>query len=567
MDQQKRFILAMVISGLMVLGWQYYFAPQQPPPGQNASQRQAAQTDGQTKGDSGDASGEQTTGTDGSDTAAANTQPDAGAAPEPAPTPKKVDVETREISTDTFTVGLTNDGARVVSVTLQEPAQYKEAGNLLGGFERDSARFPFGVEFDNGAIQLPDDLVYEIAESSEDRVVFRYVDPRGNFQVDKIFATHDDHPYSLEFDVVVTNLSKTATLSDQLKLRITGYKDPNIEEGFFEQFDRNELETICRLQDDTEREILSGFDEGEEFSYNGTIEWGAVNTRYFLWGVIPDKHPINCDMKKDKGYLTTTLTWDDFSLSPGSSFTYDQILYAGPKDLDILDSIGHHLTESVDYGILTILAKPLRAVLNFLHKYVGNWGLAIILLTILIKILTWPFTEKSYSNAERMKEIQPQLDELREKYENDQTRLAEETMKLFKENSFNPLGGCFPMLLQMPILYALYVMIINSVELYQADFILWYTDLSSRDPYYVLPILMGIAMFAQQRFMTPTSSDPKQQQTQVMMKIMPVIFTSFMLFLPSGLVLYYSLNLILGVFQQFLIKRKFARRREEAQAA
>ena len=189
------------------------------------------------------------------------------------------------------------------------------------------------------------------------------------------------------------------------------------------------------------------------------------------------------------------------------------------------------------------------------------------MLTLLIKIVTWPFTEKSYANAERMKEIQPKLDELRTKHENDQQRLAEETMKLFQENSFNPLGGCFPMLLQMPILYGLYVMIINSVELYHAEFFLWYTDLSARDPYFVLPIFMGALMFAQQQFMTPQSTNPQQAQTQAMMKFMPIMFTAFMLFLPSGLVLYYSLNLVLGILQQYLIRRKFARRREKAAAA
>jgi YidC/Oxa1 family membrane protein insertase len=184
------------------------------------------------------------------------------------------------------------------------------------------------------------------------------------------------------------------------------------------------------------------------------------------------------------------------------------------------------------------------------------------LLTLLIKILTWPITDKAYSSAERMKKIQPKLQELKEKYANDQQRMTEETMKVFKENNVSPLG-CLPMLIQIPILYALFVMIYNSVELYRANFALWYTDLSAPDPYFVLPILMGAVMVVQQRMTTIETPNP---QMAMMMKIMPIMFTAFMLFLPAGLVLYYFVNLILGLAQQFWIKRKF-RLAEEAQGA
>src|SRR5690606_25391198 len=148
-------------------------------------------------------------------------------------------------------------------------------------------------------------------------------------------------------------------------------------------------------------------------------------------------------------------------------------LYMGPKDFDSLDAVGQRLEESIDYGLLTILARPLRWMLALFHGWVGNWGIAIILLTLLIKLLTWPITDKAYVNAERMKLIQPRLQEIKKQYENDQQRMTEETMKVFRENKVSPLG-CLPMLIQMPILYALFVMIYNSVELYQAEFALWY---------------------------------------------------------------------------------------------
>lgn len=553
-QQQKRFLLAMVISAVIIMVWQQFFMPPVPPPEEAGEQtEQVAAEDG---------AAEKKAQQDGAaEDAGAGAGEDVPAA---RPTPKEVEVAAHTIETERFRLTLSNDGGRVTGIELLDPAQYQKAGDLLGAFPDDSDHFPFNVTFDNGAIKLPAGVVFEVAEAKKDRVVYRYVDPNGSYQVDKIFAVDPEVPYTLEFDVAIKNLSDKASLADQMVLDITGFKDPEAESSFLD-FRPDEVEAICRLDGDTERGLFSAVEEPETFK--GEVHWGAINTRYFFWGVLPKENAESCEWRKgEDGYLTTTLTWDDFSVAPGATHVYDQKLYIGPKDLDILKEVGEDLNESVDYGILSVLAQPMRWLLNTFHAYVGNWGLAIILLTLLIKLGTWPFTEKSYANTEKMKEIQPKLDEIRAKYENDQQRLAEETMKLFQENGFNPLGGCFPMLLQMPILYALYVMIINSVELYQAEFVLWYTDLSSRDPYFVLPILMGVMMVIQQRWMM-TSTSEQNQQAQVMMKVMPIMFTAFMLFLPSGLVLYYSLNLVLGVLQQWLIRRKFARRREAAAAA
>lgn len=557
MDQQKRFVLAMAISGVLVLVWQYFFAP--PPvtnvPGENDPA--VVKQEGDKKGDGqADAKGDKK-GDQNKPAADTNTPP------KPAPEAKKVAVSTQEIVTDKFKLGLSNaHGGRITSIDLLDPEQYQKAGDLLAEFPKDSAHRPFGIKFDKGSLNVPADANFEVVKSSKTEVVYRYVDPNGRFSLNKTFKVNEKHPYLLDFNVDIVNHS-SESITDKMVLEITGYQDPDKEKSFLD-FRPDESEAICRLEDDTERELYSAMEEAQTF--NGKLVWGGINTRYFMWSVIPEKAAKSCVFEKDKGLLTTRLTWDDFSIAPGTTYSYKQQLFAGVKDLDVLSEIRPDLAESVDYGILTILAKPMRWLLNFFYGFLGNWGLAIILLTLLIKIVTWPFTEKSYANAERMKEIQPKLDELRTKYENDQQRLAEETMKLFQENSFNPLGGCFPMLLQMPILYGLYVMIINSVELYHAEFFLWYTDLSARDPYFVLPIMMGALMFAQQQFMTPKSTNPQQAQTQAMMKFMPIMFTAFMLFLPSGLVLYYSLNLVLGILQQYLIRRKFARRREAAAA-
>jgi len=559
MDQQKRFVLAMAISGVLVLIWQYFFAPPPVtnPPGENNA-AVVKQEGGEKKGDTTKGGGDTTAGGD-------SAKKGADEKPLPKVEAKKVEVSKQEIITPKFKLGLTNaNGGRITSIELLDPEQYQKAGDLLAEFPEDSKDYPFGVKFDKNSLNVPADATFEVVTSSKTEVVYRYVDPNGRFQLNKSFKVNEKHPFLLDFNIDIINRSSTDSITDKMVLEITGYQDPEKEKSFLD-FRPDEIEAICRLEGDTERELYSAMEEIQTF--DGVLKWGGINTRYFMWSVVPEKAAERCVMEKSKGLLTTRLTWDDFSIAPGATHTYKQQLFAGVKDLDVLSAVGSDLSESVDYGILTILAKPMRWMLNLFHSWVGNWGLAIILLTLLIKLATWPFTEKSYANAERMKEIQPKLDELRSKYENDQQRLAEETMKLFKENSFNPLGGCFPMILQMPILYGLYVMIINSVELYHAEFFLWYTDLSARDPYFVLPIMMGALMFAQQQFMTPTSTNPQQAQTQAMMKFMPIMFTAFMLFLPSGLVLYYSLNLVLGILQQYLIRRKFARRREKAAAA
>lgn len=554
MDHNKRFLLAMVLCGLIVLAWQYFF----PPPAPDAALDPT--TVAEQTSDNGDG-----TKTDDTSKPAATTD----APPVARPPQKVIEPALSTIETEKFKVSFSNQGAVLRSIDLIEPEQYQAAGDLLAAFPADkSFMYPFSISFGKGALQLPGEPVYEVKSASKDQIVYRHVDPSGKFVIERSYSVNAKHPYALDMKIAITNNNANASIIDNLKMTITGYQDPNQEKSFLEMRS-DELESICHSSDDTERHLYSSLDPGETQTLDNNLMWGAINSRYFFWGIVPEKLATKCRMEKTAaGYMKTELTWDDFSVPPSSTYTFQGMIYAGPKDLDVLNEIGSDLNESVDYGIFTVLAKPMRYLLNLFYTWVHNWGLAIILLTFLIKILTWPFTEKSYANAERMKEIQPKLDEIRSKYENDQQRIAEETMKLFKENKFNPLGGCFPMLLQMPILYGLYVMIMNSVELYQADFILWYTDLSARDPYFVLPILMGIMMFVQQHFMTPQSSgNGPNQQAQAMMKFMPIMFTAFMLFLPSGLVLYYSLNLVLGVLQQWMIRRKFARRREAQQGA
>lgn len=563
MSQQKRFLLALVLSGAVLFVWERNFAPK-PPAGtsQTAAQTTAggATTAGATTA-GGTASGVTTGVTTGATTGAPG--PDVKPS---VPTPaRQIAARQDTLSTENFSVTLTNVGARVRGFKLSKPEQYTKAGDLLGDFPKKDVNLPFTLTFAKNNIVLPADTTFEVVDSATKKdaagrvssLTYRYVDPEGRFQIDRTYAADPKLPYTLEMSVGVTNLGK-APLSDAPVLDVFGYHDPEKEKDkSFLDFRQDELEAVCRSEKDTDRNLFKSLEKESQTYKESPLKWGAVGTRYFLWALLPTKAAESCEMKQvDKNYLRMRLSMPSFDVKAGQTYTFASTLYMGPKDMDVFGLIGRDLAESVDYGILSILARPMRWTLNKIHEGVGNWGLAIILLTFLIKLLTWKAMEKSYSNGERMKKLQLKLDAIRAKYENDQQRLTEETMKLFQEHKFNPAGGCLPLLIQMPILYGLYVMIMNSVELYQANFAFWYTDLSAPDPYFVLPIAMGVIMVLQNKFMNTATGNP---QAELMMKIMPVTFTVFMLFLPSGLVLYYFVNLLLGLVQQYMIKRKFAK--------
>lgn len=229
-----------------------------------------------------------------------------------------------------------------------------------------------------------------------------------------------------------------------------------------------------------------------------------------------------------------------------------QIFYSGPKSIDILKKIDPAMASLIDLGFLAVIAKPLLYTMKWFHSVVGNWGLAIILLTILVRFLVLPFALTSARSMKAMQKIQPQLTALRERYKEDPMRLNQEMMAIMRENKANPIGGCLPMLLQIPIFFALYRVISSSVELYQSPFVGWIHDLSLHDPFYVLPVLMGITMFLQQKMTPMAGMDPAQAK---IMQFLPLIFCLFMLQLPAGLTLYMVVSAVFGIIQQWFIMR------------
>ncbi len=228
--------------------------------------------------------------------------------------------------------------------------------------------------------------------------------------------------------------------------------------------------------------------------------------------------------------------------------------YIGPKEHKVLKAIDPILTNAIEYGWFTFAAKPLFALLSWLHSIFGNWGWAIIALTAIIRLVLYPLTYKGMVSMQKMKELAPKLKELKEKYKKDPQRMNAATMEMYKKHGANPLGGCLPMLLQIPVFFALYRTLLNAVELQGAPWILWIDDLSRMDPYYVLPILMGASMFLQQR-MTPNNfTDPMQEKV---FKYLPVIFTFFFVTFPSGLVLYWFVNNLFSIAQQYIVNQQF----------
>ncbi len=285
--------------------------------------------------------------------------------------------------------------------------------------------------------------------------------------------------------------------------------------------------------------------------------WVAMLQHYFVGAWLPQREgPYQFYSRVNKtsggpryniGYKTLTPT----VLNPGTSGTLGTKLYIGPKEQNRLKQQGEGFVLSVDYGWLTPLSAPLFWVLERIHALVNNWGWAIIILTILIKLVFYPLSAASYKSMAKMKKLQPRLQTLKERYGDDKQKLQQAMMELYKKDKINPLGGCLPILIQIPVFIALYWVLLESVELRQAEWAFWIQDLSVKDPYFVLPILMGASMVGQQ-LLNPSPLDPMQKK---IMMALPVVFTVLFLYFPAGLVLYWLVNNVLSIAQQWYINR------------
>ncbi len=284
--------------------------------------------------------------------------------------------------------------------------------------------------------------------------------------------------------------------------------------------------------------------------------WAAMIQHYFVSAWIPPQDQVNTYYTKyikDKKLSIIGIKSPEKTINPGASDSFKSQFYVGPAIQSELEKIAKGLDLTVDYGIFAFVSKPIFAVMKFIHKYVGNWGWTIILLTLLIKILFFYPSAMGYRSTAKMKKLAPKLKAINEKYKNDPQAKQKETFAFYKREKFNPMGGCLPMLIQMPVFMGLYWVLLESVELRQAPWILWYKDLSIMDPYFVLPILYGISFWFQQKLNPPMMQDPMQQK---IFTYLPLVFTVMFLFFPAGLVLYWLVNNLLGMFQQWYITKK-----------
>ncbi|WP_397450702.1 membrane protein insertase YidC [Pseudomonas sp. NA-150] len=282
--------------------------------------------------------------------------------------------------------------------------------------------------------------------------------------------------------------------------------------------------------------------------------WVAWLQHYFVTAWIPNKSDSNVmtTRKDSQGNYIIGFTGPALNIAAGAKAEASATLYAGPKSQAVLKELSPGLELTVDYGILWFIAQPIFWLLQHIHMLVGNWGFSIIFLTMLIKGLFFPLSAASYKSMARMRAVAPKLAALKEQHGDDRQKMSQSMMELYKKEKINPLGGCLPIVVQMPVFLSLYWVLLESVEMRQAPFILWITDLSIKDPFFILPIIMGATMFIQQR-LNPTPPDPMQAKV---MKLMPIIFTFFFLWFPAGLVLYWVVNNCLSISQQWYITRK-----------
>jgi len=301
------------------------------------------------------------------------------------------------------------------------------------------------------------------------------------------------------------------------------------------------------------------FSEMEDSAISQTVKsgWVAMLQHYFITAFVPPKGvDITQFSAVNNGLYSIGLALPTVTVAPGASETTGATLYAGPAISSELNAIAPYLGKTVDYGWLWFISDLIFAVMKWIHAFVGNWGVAIILVTCLIKLIFYPLSAKSYLSMAKMRALQPKIKALREKVGSDRQKLGMATMELYRKEKVSPLGGCLPIMIQIPVFIALYWVLMESVELRQAPFFGWIHDLSVHDPLYILPVLMGLSMFVQQR-LNPAPPDPMQAK---IMMFLPVVFTVMFLSFPAGLVLYWLVNNCLSILQQWWVMSRYQKR-------
>lgn len=411
---------------------------------------------------------------------------------------------------------------------------------------------PLGISFLKSNFNFPVEPRYKLVEQGENFLRYQW-STSGVILEKKYTIANDD--YGVDLDISIKNTGKDP-LNEQISLGWTAAIQKNKESGLlsFLKKPADVRMPLYYMNGKVTRDANPSAINQTEVKI-GKIYWAGVEDRYFMSVIIPKIASEEYGLKlakfgsnEDEGFYSG-IVLPVASIASQGKQDYAFSIFAGPKDMQVLKKAGMNLDKAIDYGWFTIIAFPILYVLKFLYGIVHNYGIAIILLTILIKILLNPISKKSMKSMKAMQQLQPRLQALKEKYKNDKERLNLETMQLFKTHKVNPMSGCLPMLLQLPVYIALYRVLWNSIELYQAPFFWFYRDLSQPDPYFIFPLLLGVAMFFQQKLTPSATADPMQKK---MMMMMPVMFTVFLAFLPVGLVVYILVNTVMSVVQQWM---------------
>lgn len=547
MDNYRAF-LAILISFVILLGYQYFFvgfgtstAPPQPAP---------------------------TTATTPASTAPPPAAPVAAAVPAtPAPPAPAYDRQPKEITieTDLYTAIVSEDGGAIRSFLLKEHKETHAKDSKGMQLVKTDAANGAPLQFSWGSL-VGTQVLYESdsdnvkLSATENKKELRLVARTATgVEIERVMSFTNDS-YLIDLQVTVRNTGE-AVLQGMPQMHLVGKHFLGVDspaEGFL--FAGPATYVNGQLYEVKADEFKDG-----PKTLQGNIDWAGYASNYFLCGLIPlEGSGVSFTMQGNNDLTRMQLVGNLDSLAPGAAKDYKYQVFFGPKKLTMLKELGHNLDKSLDFGWFDIIAKPTLWLLNWFYSFCHNYGIAIILVTILFKAIFWPISQKGMKSMKNMQKLQPKMVKIKEKYKSDPAKMNQEVMNLYKTYKVNPLGGCLPMVLQIPVFFALYKVLLMGIELRHAPFMLWITDLAAPDrlwlgfdiPYLgglpVLTLLMGASMFYQQK-LTPTSADPTQAK---IMMFLPVIFTFMFLNFASGLVLYWFVNNLLSILQQVLINRE-----------
>jgi len=534
MSTNVRTFLAILLSFIVVFIYQYFFAKNL-----ETQKQEQAQTQTQTQ-----TAQPPATAPFGAPAVPAAARPAPAAAVRAAAPAKDIRVET-----PLYTAVFSTRGGALKSLKLKEYKATLDEGSPLIEMVavQEGSELPLSTAFTGSTIDLPGDVAFEADRKELDltggagpgRLVFTCAVP-GQYRVEKIYTFLPDR-YSFDLEVRFVNATNAA-LNQSLSIR------------WLEELNKKGLEeegAVARAKNSTEREAGAKL---EKKAYGPDIQWGGFENKFFLAAMIPKQPALTtATFARDaRGQVVVTLDGPKNTIPPGQPGVFNYTLFVGPKEYNRLKAEDAGLEAAINVGNwMKWLAYPILFFMQYLYKYVGNYGLVIILITMLTKLLFWPLGNKSYKSMKEMQKVQPKLNEIKERYKDDKQKMNAAVMELYKTHKINPLGGCLPMIIQIPVFIALYQLLSYAIELRHAPFVWWIQDLSAKDPYYITPIIMGATMLIQQK-MSPPMGDPMQQK---MMLLMPVVFTFLFLNFPSGLVIYWLVNNVLSIGQQYYINK------------